>query len=213
MIMTSKPTSDNHCEGNGEGRREPKRYIIDVSNLPGNFPTHRHPGEFWEALGRTVATFGFLEEVLGKAIFSFTATRKIPENQIEAEFKKWLPTLQRALSDPLNGLIDAYGKAVRDNKAATITNLDSLLEALRNAALLRNVLCHGSWQAPDEQGRSVPFFVDKKNRIFETPIDIPYLRQVQLHVVELACNIIDTVTHMGWQFPGSSGPGNPIVQR
>ena len=58
----------------------------------------------------------------------------------------------------------------------------------------------------------MPFFVDKKNRIFETPIDVAYLCQVRRHVVELICNVINTVTHMGWRFPGSSGPGNPIVQ-
>ena len=126
------------------GEVEPKRYIVDDKGLPENFPTHRHSGEFCEALGRTVATFGFLEETLGKAIFSFTATREISEDQIQAEFEKWLPTLERGLSDPLGGLIDAYGKAVRNNKAATITNLDNLLEDLRKAAVLRNVLCHGS---------------------------------------------------------------------
>jgi hypothetical protein len=65
---------------------------------------------------------------------------------------------------------------------------------------------------PDNKGRSIPFFVDKKNGIFQTPIDIAYLQQVQRHVVELTCAIINTVTHMGWQFPGSSGPGNPIFQ-
>jgi hypothetical protein len=194
------------------GDAEPKRYTVDYKNLPENFPTQRHSSEFWEALGRTVATFGFLEEALGKAIFSFTATREIPEDRIQVEFEKWLPTLQRALSDPLGGLIDTYDKAVRNNKAASITNLDSLLEHLRKAAAIRNVLCHGSWRVPDERGRSVPLFVDKKNRIFETPIDIAYLRQVRQHVVELTCVIISTVTHMGWQFPGTSGPGKPIVQ-
>lgn len=195
-----------------DGEEEPKRYIVDCANLPQNFPTHRHSGEFWEELGRTVATFGFLEEVLGKAIFSFTATRQFPEDQIESEFEKWLPTLERALSDPLGGLIVTYGKAVRDNKAATITNLDDLLESLRDASVIRNVLCHGSWRVPDEEGRSVPLFVDKKNRVFETAIDISYLKQVRRHVAELACEVITTVTHMGWQFPGSSGPGNPIFK-
>ena len=86
------------------GEVEPKRYVVDVKGLPEKFPTQRHAGEFWEALGRTVATFGFLEEALGKAIFSFTATREIPEDQIQAEFEKWLPTLERALSDPLGWL-------------------------------------------------------------------------------------------------------------
>lgn len=195
----------------GEG--EPTRYIVDCKNLPRNFPTHRHSAEFWGALGRTVATFGFLEEVLGKAIFSFTATRQFPEDQIEAEFENWLPTLERALSDPLGGLIATYGKVVRENKAATIINLDDLLVSLRDASVIRNVLCHGSWRVPDEQGRSVPFFVDKKNRVFETAIDISYLNQVRQHVAELACEVVTTVTHMGWQFPGSSGPGNPIFKK
>lgn len=189
-----------------------KRFIIDNRKLPESFPTHRHGGEFWEALGRTVATYGFLEETLGKAIFSFTATREIPDEQLQAEFEKWLPTLQRALSDPLGGLIDTYGKAVRANENSTITNLDNLLEDLRKAATLRNVLCHGSWRVPDARGFSVPLFVDKKNRKFDTPIDVAYLRQTQKHVVELTCAVISTVTHMGWQFPGSSGPGIPIVQ-
>jgi hypothetical protein len=191
------------------GELEPKRYIVDKTGLPENFPTYKHSGEFCEALGRTVATYGFLEETLGKAIFSFTATRESSKDQIQAELEKWLSTLERALSDPLGGLIDAYGKAVRNNRSATITNLDDLLEDLRKAAGLRNVLCHGSWRAPDKQGCSVPLFVD---RVFETPIDVAYLQQVRLHVVELICEVVNTVTHMGWRFPGSSGPGNPIVQ-
>lgn len=92
-----------------------RRSIIRQDVLPDNFPTHHHAGAFWEALGRTVATFGFLEETLAKAIFAFTGTREIPADEIEEEFEKWLSTLQKAVSDPLGGLIDAYGKAVRQH--------------------------------------------------------------------------------------------------
>ncbi len=190
--------------------QEMKSFVVDVSNLPANFPTHRHAGTFWEALGRAVATFGFLEEVLGKAIFSVTATRRIPDNKLESAFEKWLPLLEKALSDPLGGLIDSYGKAVRSNSNASITNLDELLDKLRNASNIRNVLCHGSWRAPDEQGRSLPFFVNRKALVFDTPIDVAFLHQVQLHVAELACEVVSSVTQMGLQFPGSSGPGVPI---
>lgn len=186
--------------------------MTDHKNLPPHYPTHKHSAEFWESLGRTVATFGFLEEILGKAIFSFTATRRIPENKLEEEYDNWLPTLEKALNDPLGGLIDCYGGAVRANSSATITNLNELLEDLRKASAVRNVLCHGSWGVPDDQGRSIPLYVDKKNRVFQTPIDVPYLQQVQRHAVELACAVINTVTHMGWQFPGSRGPGNPVFQ-
>jgi hypothetical protein len=30
------------------------------------------------------------------------------------------------------------------------------------------------------------------------------------HVAELVCVVVSSVTHMGWQFPGSHGPGLPI---
>jgi uncharacterized protein YutE (UPF0331/DUF86 family) len=175
------------------------------------FPTHRHVAEFWEHLGRVVATFGFLEEMLGKGIFAFSATKQYPESEIEAAFERWLPTLQSALIDPLGSLIESFGRAVRDNQDATIENLDDLLDDLRKASRVRNVLCHGSWGVPDAAGRSVPLFVNRHKEVFETPIDVPFLQQTQRHAAELACAVINTVTHMGWQFPGSSGPGDPIM--
>lgn len=188
----------------------PDRHVVDTRCLAPEFPTHLHPEPFWTALGRAVATFGFLEEALGKAIFAFTATRSYPEDEVGAAYEKWLPTLRRALSDPLGQLIDTYGRAVREHQDATIENLPELLADLRAASTVRNVLCHGSWRAPDERGRSLPLFISRQGGRFDTPIDQAFLGQVQRHVAELACAVVNTVTHMGWQFPGSSGPGEPI---
>jgi hypothetical protein len=189
---------------------EQKRFIVDIENLPSLFPTHQHSAMFWENLGRTIATFGFLEEVLGKAIFAFTATTRYPESEVEAAFEKWLPTLESALIDALAGLIEAYGKAVRSNSEASIGNLDDLLNKLRKASVIRNVLCHGSWRTPDAGGKSLPLFVNRQKMVWDTPIDIPYLEQTQKAVTELACEVVTTVTHMGWQFPGSRGSGKTI---
>jgi hypothetical protein len=50
---------------------EIKGFVVNIDGLPVSFPTHRHDATFWESLGRTVATFGFLEEILGKTIFVF----------------------------------------------------------------------------------------------------------------------------------------------
>jgi hypothetical protein len=192
---------------------EQKRFAVDKNKLPPQFPTHLHNAGFWEALGRTIATFGFLEETLGKAIFAFTGTTRYSESEVAAAFEKWLPTLERALSDPLAGLIDTYGKAVRSNPEATITNLDDLLNELRKASVIRNVLCHGSWQRPDSSGKSLPLFVNRQKMVWDTPIDIPYLEQTQKAVTELVCEIVTTVTHMGWRFPGSRGPGKTIFEK
>lgn len=190
---------------------EVKRAIIDRANLPPMFPTHRHSSHFWEQLGRTIATFGFLEEVLGKAIFAFTATRQYNSEEIDAAYQAWLPQLERALTDQLWNLAESYGKAARGNPATTTENIDELIEDIKKATIIRNVLCHGSWRTPDENGASIPLFINRQKEKFDTAIDLAYLKQVQEHVVELVCSVIDTVTHMGWQFPGGAGPGKPIM--
>lgn len=193
---------------NSEG--QDKAFVVDFNELPPMFPTHRHHPVFWEKLGRAVATFGFLEEVLGKAIFAFTATTPCNEDEIQAAFERWLSTLENALIDPLGSLIEAYGKAVRSNSAAIVENLDELLDELRKASAIRNVLCHGSWRLPDDRGRSLPLFVNRKKMVFDTPIDITFLEQAQQAVAKLVCAVVNTVTLGGWQFPGSKGPGKVV---
>lgn len=185
-------------------------YIVNRAALDNQYPTQKLSPEFWESLGRTIATFSFLENVLSKAIFAFTATKPYPAEEIEVAFQNWLPQLERSLSDPLGGLIDAYGKAVRLHPHASIENFEKLVEDLRSASALRNAFCHGSWGAPNSTGASVPFFLNRQKQRFGTPVDRNYLEQVRLNCVDLICSVIDTVTYMGWQFPGSSGPGEVV---
>jgi hypothetical protein len=193
-------------------KEEPVGYLVDLDGLPGRLPTHKHEGVFWESLGRAVATFGFLEEVLGKAIFAFTATRRYDEAEIQQAYVEWLPKLERTLADPLGNLIDTYGKAVRDHGGATIGHLDDLLDDLRKASGVRNILCHASWRQPNPAGASVPFFVNRQKMLVDTAMDRQFIDQVQRHTTELICAVINTVTHMGWQFPGSVGPGKKIYE-
>ena len=184
--------------------------VVDLASLPHQFPTQMHEGSFWESLGRTVATFGFLEEVLGKAIFAFTATRQYSEPEIEETYAAWLPKPQKALSDPLGSLITAYDRAVREHGDADAAALDLIVKDLRKAASTRNILCHGSWGPPNEAGASIPFYANRKNEIVDTTMDRSFLDEVQRHVAELACHVISSVTRMGWSFPGSESPGRKI---
>lgn len=187
-------------------------HIIDIDVLPEMYPTHRHEPAFWESLGRVVATYGFLEETLGKAIFAFTATKPYSELEVQKALDGWLPQLEKALTDQLGSLIQSYGNAVREHPNATIENLADLIEQLKEAAKIRNVICHGSWRTPNSEGASVPFFVNRQQERFDTAIDAAWLAQLQKHVSELICAVINTVTRMGWQFPGSAGPGKVILE-
>ena len=62
--------------------------------------------------GCDVATFGFFEEALGKAILAFTGMTEIPEEQIASAQAAWGPKLERALTGTLGALIRLYGNGV-----------------------------------------------------------------------------------------------------
>ena len=190
---------------------------VDLDALPADYPTHRQQPLFWEKLGRTVATFGFLEEVLGKAIFAFTVKKQSAELESEEAFESWLRNpegLERALTDPLAGLIRRLERVVQEYPEARIREFGILLDHLRKASRMRDVLCHGSWGAPDENGASKPLFLERKGKLmFDSAIDGAFLDQLRQHVVELALAVVDLVTNMGWQFPGSLGPGHPVSDR
>lgn len=108
------------------------------------------------------------------------------------------------------GMMQGVITSPSEHPDATISNLDELLEQLKETSKLRNVICHGSWRTPNSEGASIPFFVNRQQEKFETAIDVAFLFQLQKRVSELACAVVETVTHMGWQFPGSSGPGKVI---
>jgi hypothetical protein len=151
-----------------------------------------------------------LEDVLSKAIFALTATTRYAEHELAGAYAAWLPTLEKALVDPLGGLIHTYESAFRKHTDADAQDFDALLNDLRKASALRNVICHGFWGPADESGATVPSFINRKKEAFATPIDAQYLLRIQQATTELACSVIETVTRMGWQFPGSTGPGEPV---
>jgi hypothetical protein len=189
-----------------------KGFVIDRAGLPADYPTHAHAADFWEQLGRTVATFGFLEEMLGKAIFALTATKEYAEGEAEAAYDEWIETLEKALSDALGRLISLYEVAIKANQSVKYGGTEELISDLRAAAKIRNVICHGSWRKPDETGKSIPMFVTPKMEVFDTPVDVEFLKQVRANTLDLVCSVMDSVTHMGWNFPGSESPGAVIYE-
>ena len=188
-----------------------RSYQVDVRKLPIGYPTHLHSAQFWEQVGRTVASFGFLEDVLLRAIVALTYTREVSDDELEVETAEAANRLKKAVSDTLWPLIDEYVRLSKAHQAYPFSNLSDLEADLRSATKLRNVIAHGSWRVPDEQGRSVPHFVNRQGEAFETPVDIAFLQDLQQHTAELAAAVVNSITLMGWAFPGTSGPGRRLL--
>lgn len=187
-----------------------KGHIIDRVALHADYPTQCHQPAFWEELGRTVAAFGFLEEMLGKAIFALSGTKEFdPEGDPDA-FNEWIKTIEKALTDQLGGLIMSYESALAENQRTKDNDYSAYLAELQQAKDIRNVLCHGSWDKPDGQGRSVPKFVNRKLDIFETPVDVEFIKQTRSGLRHIICDVLDSVTSVGYQFLGSGSPGEQL---
>jgi hypothetical protein len=187
-----------------------KGYVIDRDKLDPDFPTQSQTPLLWEELGRTVASFGFLEEMLGKAIYALTGTQEFdPAGDPEA-FNVWIRTLEKALTDQLGGLIIRYEEALSENQRTKWKDYAQHIAELKSAKDIRNALCHGSWGKPDGEGQNVPKFVNRNLEIFETPIGVSFLNQTRSAVRHIICDVLDSVTSVGYQFPGSGSPGEQL---
>ena len=194
---------------------QPKGPLIKEDSIHPQLPTHRHSSEFWESLGRVVGTFGYLEKILARAIYVFLATKPYDESEVDKKLVEWFEErVEKAIAGQLGFLISEYETAVKNHPEATVTEeeFDGLIDKLREYSDYRNALCHGSWESlPDENGASVPVFVFKKDmKVFETPINHHFLNKLRHNTALLICEVMNTVIHMGWQFPGSDSPGKPI---
>jgi hypothetical protein len=204
--------------------KKPTPSYIDFKTLPELFPTHKHSAEFWEVLGRAVGTFGYLEKILKDAILAITAVQPVSEADFDDAYQSWLKTVNEIITDSMARLIKKFEKAVRDHPKTEKKDIDWLICELEKAKAYRDVICHGAWLGnPDKDGKSIPWFVKKDmtakpsksdplqgKLLFETEINAEVIEAVRKSVVELACEVINVVTLMGYQFPGSNGPGKPI---
>lgn len=190
--------------------REHVGAIVSFKELNKLYPTNFHSPGFWEELGRTIATFGFLENCLTKAIFAYEMIREYEEEELEEAYLNFVKRMEVTASDALGSLVDKFGKVVRDHREPPFDGFEELISELKKATHYRNVICHGFWEKPDTDGKSRPFFVNKKREIFDMPIDQEFLSRIRVSALELCCHVINSVTARGWQFPSSGGPGRPI---
>ena len=113
-----------------------------------NWPTHEGSAGFWEELGRTVATFGMLEDTLGKALFTATAQKQVSEGkELEREMAAWGAKVISGFSDTLGGLTKNIKVAWKQDGGGLSAEHAKVLKEIEELAKERNRLCHGAWMA------------------------------------------------------------------
>ena len=192
-------------------------YRIARDHMPHRWPTHRCPAEFWEELGRTIATFGFLEDCLKRANLAVTATRKYESvEEAEAAFARWERDLEKSLDESLRILIKRFVCALNHDDRFRQDYVSKIEKRLNEVADWRNALCHGSWTDynPKSGMATLRHWPRKGWREHsERRISRDDLAAICHDVVDITYRVIDAVNSNGIQFPGTEGPGEPALLR
>lgn len=175
---------------------------VDKKSLDSLYPTHMQSPEFWEWLGRAIATCSYLESVLKTAIFVFSSQQPVIENKSGQEAEQWKKFLSSTRTSQLSRLVSKYEKLVCDTPNGRMENFDKLIKDLKEVGVIRNLLCHATWLPHASGNSSLPGYVDRRKGVCEQNIDIDFLRQTQKAVLDIAIAVINSVTRMGWEFPG-----------
>lgn len=185
--------------------------VVDRARLPDNWPTNAGPPAFWEELGRTVAAFTHLEDMLARAFFGLTGSRRYASmDEAAAAFPQWEKDLKEILADTLGALTAKLRRTFRDDDRVPDDVADTFLARLDALRVWRNALCHGSWQgfAPDG---SVTLRHFRKGADGPEPLDdrltLEDISAIRAEAAALTVDVVDIVSALGVRFPGTKLPG------
>lgn len=184
--------------------------VVDRANLPDDWPTNRGSSGLWEELGRTVATFSHLEDMLARAYFGLTGTRKFDNlEEAEAAFPQWEKKLKETLSDTLGSLTSKLREEFGNDERVPDDCARDILARLDELRIWRNALCHGAWQSFAEDGSTRLRYFRKTTggpEALEDRLTLETVSSIRAATVELTVDVVDLLTAAGVPFPGTALP-------
>ena len=182
--------------------------IVDRERLPLDCPTNKGSRDLWEELGRTVASFGFLEDTLARTHLAITESRECNQDKIDEVFiQKWIQSLEASLYDTLNGLTKRICKALADDDRVPQEVGINIVERLKVLAVWRNALCHGAWTHFDANGSArLRFFRKTKEgpEMLDEHLSPEKIACIRAEAVDLTILLMDVTGSIGVPFPGSA---------
>lgn len=126
------------------------RVMTVIEELKANLedmPVHEPSSLFWEEIGRTVATFGMLEDLLPRALYKITGHQAVDaDGDAEQQVKEWCAALIRNMSDTLGGLANTLETAWKDRDGQLHPENADIVKEIQALASVRNQVCHTVYQ-------------------------------------------------------------------
>ena len=134
--------------------------------VPRGWPTNRGTAAFWEELGRTIATFGMLEDVLARVFYVVSGQRQAdPDEDPKIQMERWNKELRAGLSDTLEGITEKLRKEWKRENPELPDKKRDVLGKLKALSRMRNKMCHGAWIGFENEHMGILRFFPKGNEI------------------------------------------------
>lgn len=151
------------------------------------------PADFAALLGQCVANFGWLEEILKRAIFALDRA-KLADDLTPQELQAWATRIGALADDSMGTLIDQFDAAMR--RYPGLRDRGQITETLTEMKRHRNLLCHASWR-PAEGGRWHPAFVNAKGAVFDHALDLSDLDRIRSDTVRIGHRVVAVMQATG----------------
>lgn len=162
------------------------------------------PADFAAALGQSIAAFGWLEEVMKRAIYALDRAR-LAQDLNPDEMERWTKHMNDVADDSMGTVIDQLDAAMRRHPG--VQHRLEVTDELQALKQFRNLFCHASWNPTKTEGRWHPAFVHSKTGPFGDDFSAEEINAVSQRTHVLGERILKIMRRTGYEgkWPGDDG--------
>lgn len=152
------------------------------------------PADFAAGLGQCVASFGWLEEIIKRAIYALDRAR-LADDLTPEELQAWLTRMGSLADDSLGTLIEQLDAAMRRHPG--LRDRNRITDRLGEIRLYRNLLCHASWRPTERKTHWHPAFVSARGEVQPVPMALEDLERIRAQTVETGGRVLRVMRATG----------------
>lgn len=152
------------------------------------------PADFAALLGQCVASFGWLEEVIKRTIYSLDRAR-LADDLTPQELQAWLSHIGNIADDSMGTLVEQLDAAMRRHPG--LRDRNALTRRLGAIKRQRNLLCHASWRPGSKPARWHPAFVNTRGEPFDQDMGTEDLQATLTETLEVGQMVLAVLRATG----------------